>query len=268
MSNKTRSTKSTAPPSSSAPSASALVASGPSAPLVPDMSLEEMVKHIYVTVNEIKVTLSDQQQRITKLESTVTSLSQEVHSLKIIVNSHEQSMRSATIRINGFPFTTEEKLNRDSNALKARVFSQIVNPILTVAASRGLLDAPPTSNSTISSCYRVGAPSAKPDTAAPPPLVVKLTSPQLKIDLMRCKREAKVGPSDQEKALGLKRFWISEDLTQPAFKKLKELQNCVQIEKAWSVDGRLNFMLPGSNVIHRVSSVFDDLLVILDKAKS
>ena len=266
MSSKTRTAKSSAPPPSSALSASALPASAPSS--IPDLSLEDMVKHIYVTVNEIKVTLADQQQRVSKLESTVSSLSQEVHALKNVVNSHEQSQRSATIRITGFPFTSEEKLSRDNNALKNRVFNRILNPILSVAASRGLLDVAPTCNSTISSCYRVGAPSAKPDTAAPPPLVVKLTSPQLKIDLMRCKREAKVGPTDQEKASGLKRFWISEDLTQPAFKKLKELQNCVHIEKAWSVDGRLHFMLPDSDVIHCVSSVFDDIVVILDKAKS
>jgi len=221
-----------------------------------------------VTVNEIKVTLSDQQQRVSKLELTVSSLSQEVHTLKNVVNAHEQSQRSSTIRITGFPFTTEEKMSRDNNILKKRIYDRILSPILSVAASRGLLDSTPTCNSTISSCYRVGAPSAKPDTAAPPPLVVKLTSPQLKIDLMRCKREAKVGPTDQEKATGLKRFWISEDLTQPAFKKLKELQNCVHIEKAWSVDGRLHFMLPDNDVIHRVSSVFDDIVVILDKAKS
>jgi len=258
MSTKSRANKNAAP---SAASANPLSSS-------PDMSLEDMVKHIYITVNEIKVTLADQQQRVTALETTVSSLSNEVHTLKNIVNSHEQSLRSATIRITGFPFTAEEKLARDNQALKERVYNRIIGPTLAVAASRGLTPSLPLSSAVISSCYRVGAPSARPDTATPPPLVVRLANSQIKVDIMKCKKEAKVGPSDQEKAIGLKRFFISEDLTQPAFKKLKELQNCEAIEKAWSIDGRLNFMLPGSTVIHRVASVFDDLEAILSKAKS
>jgi len=235
--------------------------------LSPDLSLEEMVKHIYVTVNDIKATLNDQQQRVTKLESDVTHLNNEVLTLKNIVNSHEQNLRSNTIRITGFPFTEAEKSSRDTSALKGRVFARIVSPILDVAAARGLIDKPLSCNSVIASCYRIGAPAARADTASPPPLVVKLTSPQLRVDLLRCKKEAKVGPNDVEKALGIRRFNISEDLTQPAFKKLKELQNCSDIDRAWSVDGKLNFTVSGSSTVHRVSSVFDDIELILSKVK-
>ena len=53
------------------------------------------------------------------------------------------------------------------------------------------------------------------------------------------KKEAAVTPSTEEKEAGSKAFYISEDLTQPAFKKLKELKDHVDVEKAWSYEGRL-----------------------------
>ena len=53
------------------------------------------------------------------------------------------------------------------------------------------------------------------------------------------KKEAAVTPSTKEKEAGSKAFYISEDLTQPAFKKLKELKDHVDVEKAWSYEGRL-----------------------------
>ena len=60
---------------------------------------------------------------------------------------------------------------------------------------------------------------------------------------------------------------IAEDLTQPSFKKLKELQSREEIDKAWSVEGKLLFTLMGGKTVNRVSSVFEDVSVILDNAK-
>ena len=243
------------------------LSSAPSNPpsVLPDLSLEDMVKHIYLTVNDIKATLSDQQQRVSKLETEVSSLNKEVSSLKDVVNMHEQSLRSNSIRITGFPFTEDEKKSRNSAALKARILDRVLNPILTVAQERGLIDPSLPVNNIISSCYRVGSASAKPDTASPPPLVVKLSSSQLRVDILRCKKEAVFGPTSQEKAIGLKKFIITEDLTQPAFKKLKELQSSEKVDRAWSIDGRINFMLSNSTVVHRVVSVFDEVDTILEK---
>ena len=61
---------------------------------------------------------------------------------------------------------------------------------------------------------------------------------------------------------------IAEDLTQPAFKKLKELKSHEDIEKVWSFEGKLQFTFVGSKTIHKVSSVYDDVDTILSKAQS
>ena len=232
------------------------------------LSLEEKINHIFNTVNKIDSTLSDQQVRVAKLESEVGGLNEEVLTLKNIVNSHEQQLRSSIIRITGFPLTEDEKLAKNSSALAARVFDRIIGPILNLAASNGLMDFAPTAGNTIASCYRIGNPAAAASADSPPPLIVKLRSSEIRVNILRCKREAVFGPTEAEKADGCRFFMIAEDLTQPAFKKLKEMKSREEVAKAWTVEGRILFSLTGSKIVNRVASVFEDIETILSNAKA
>ena len=232
-----------------------------------DLSLEDKINHIFSMVNKIDATLAEQQAKVIKMESDIFLLNKEVSSLKNIVNSHEQSSRSHIIRISGFPLSEAEKSARDSAALKSALYERIISPVLTAAVNKNLIDSLPSINNSILSCYRVGAKAASANSAPPPPLVVKLSNPQLRVAILKAKREAKFGPTEEEKALGFRGFYISEDLTQPAFKKLKELQNREECSKAWSIDGRIFFMLTGSDTIHRVQSVFETIETSLGKSK-
>ena len=159
-----------------------------STPSPGDLSLEEKVNHIFNMVNKIDLTMGEQQERITKVETDVNQLSKEVYSLKNIVNSHEQERRSSTIRITGLPLTAKEKKSRNTSDLKLRVFDRILDPILSVANDNGLLDARRTVENTIVSCYRVGAAAALADTDSPPPIVVKLRSSKTRINILKCKK--------------------------------------------------------------------------------
>ena len=102
-----------------------------------DMSLDEKVNHIFNMVNKIDATLSEQHQRIVKVETDVGLLTTEVYMLQNIVNAHEQERRSSTIRITGLPITMEEKSNKSTVELKQRVFNRILGPILSVAKEAG-----------------------------------------------------------------------------------------------------------------------------------
>ena len=254
------------PPKSKSPKSKPAASASTTSP--GDLSLEEKVNHIFNMVNKIDVTMGEQQERITKVETDVNLLSKEVYSLKNIVNAHEQERRSSTIRITGLPLTAEEKKSRNTADLKPRVFDRILGPILSVAFANGLLDAQPTVENTIVTCYRVGAAALKADTDSPPPIVVKLRSSETRINILKCKKEATFGPTPAEKELGCRFFAIAEDLTQPAFKKLKELKSHEDIEKVWSFEGKLQFTFVGSKTIHKVSSVYDDVDTILSKAQS
>jgi predicted RNase H-like nuclease (RuvC/YqgF family) len=128
------------------------------------LSLEEMVRHIYNTTNRMEATLADQQTRINACETNVQVLNRQVYDLQNVVNLREQELRGLTIRINGFPYTDEEKTS-DSKALSKRVYDRILFPMLNYAKSRNEINKVPTINNTISSCYRVGLASAKTNTA-------------------------------------------------------------------------------------------------------
>ena len=126
-----------------------------------ELTLEDKVNHIFNMVNKIDSSLSEQQVRVTKLETDMVDLTKEVHTLKNSVNSHEQERRSTTIRITGFPLTEEEKGASSSEDLKKRVFERLLGPILNVAYDNGLTVTRPTISNTIVSCYRIGAAAAQ-----------------------------------------------------------------------------------------------------------
>ena len=162
----------------------------------------------------------------------------------------------------------DEKNVRSSAELKERIFNRILNPILSLAKDKGFLAEQPTVENTISSCYRLGMAAAVPNTGNPPPLIVKLSSSDTRINVMKCKREAVFGPNQAEKEMGCRFFAIAEDLTQPTYKKMKELQDHEDVDKAWSFEGRLQFTLVGSKTVHKVASVYDDVNVIISKVQS
>ncbi len=260
-------------------------------PDISHLSLEDKINHIFLTVTKIDKANSDHHERIVKLESQVgsvntevDSLTKEVKSLKNLVNTREQESRGCNIRINGFPMS-EDELRLGPRSLGERVFQRILKPILSAAKVKGILsEKVPSFENAVSECWRIGGTNARAAVATTaalaaaagvsaqarppaPPIIVRLTSPQLRIAIMKAKRDATPPPLDAEKAAGFNRFLISEDLTPPAFNKLRELQSSEDVAKAWTVNGRIFFIKKDSNQISTCNSVFDDLQVILSRAR-
>jgi hypothetical protein len=234
----------------------------------PNLSLEDMVKHIYVTVNRMEARFSEQQQRITKCESNVDVLNKQVYDLQNIVNLREQELRGLSVRVSGLPYLEDEKASTDSKFLAKRVYDRIFLPMLNYAKSRNEVDKIPTLNNTISSCYRVGPAAARTNTTSPPPIVIKFVNEHVRLAILRNKRQHTPSPTNEEMSAGYKRFIIAEDLTPQCFKLLRELQRNEDIAKAWTSDGKIRFVLKDSTVIHRVKSVYDSVQVILSKIRS
>jgi hypothetical protein len=194
-------------------------------------------------------------------------LNRQVYDLQNIVNLREQELRGLTIRINGFPYTDDEK-SADSKALSKRVYDRILVPMLNYAKSRNEIDKIPTINNTISSCYRVGMASAKTNTANPPPIVLKFINEHVRLAILKNKRQHTPAPSNQEKQAGILGFSIMEDLTPQCYKLLRELQKSEEVTKAWTTEGRIRFIIRGSDNVHKVKSVFDLAHAIISKAKN
>jgi len=94
----------------------------------------------------------------------------------------------------------------------------------------------------------------------PSPIIIKLCSKQLRLAILKNKKTSISSPTTQERAAGIKRFVLVEDLTPPNYKKLSELLGDERIEKAWSIEGRLRFVLSGSDKsVKKVKSVYDSV---------
>jgi hypothetical protein len=234
----------------------------------PELTTEQMIKHIYSTVNNIEATMKQQQAKVESLENDVTRLNKQVYDLQNIVNAKEQESRGLSVRITGVPFPEEEKASTDGKFLMKKVYNRILQPVLTAAKSKNHIERVPTMANTVQSCYRVGAASFSTGTGAPPPIVLKFVNEVVRLAILRNKKIAMPSPLPEEKDMGIVRFSMTEDLTPPSYKLLKELQRREEVTKVWTVNGRILWTRSGSQVVHRVKSVFDPVDTIIAKASA
>jgi hypothetical protein len=83
---------------------------------------------------------------------------------------------------------------------------------------------------------------------------------------MRYKKDNIPSPTDAERAAGINRFANVEDLTSVNAKRLKEYRDDSRVSRAWTVDGRIRFVLAASpDVIRKASSPFISAADIIDK---
>jgi hypothetical protein len=234
----------------------------------PDLSTDEMIKHIFAAVNRIELTQADHKVRISECEAKIGVLDRQVYDLRNIVNQREQELRNMSIRISGFPLQDDEKASTDAKFLAKKIYEKALYPVLAGAKAKNDIDKIPNLNNTIASCYRVSANTARANTSTPPPVVIKLQSEHARMAILKNKRLSTPSPTAEEKALGLKKMIIMEDLTPSCYKQLRELQRSEEVQKAWTVEGRIRFLLTGSQTIHKVKSVFDPASQIIEKAKN
>ena len=237
-------------------------------------SLEAKLDMLLSNVAEIKVL----QTRVNKLEavvadlsSTVAAQSKEITSLKEKENYRDQLSRSNAVRLFGFGVSEEEDGGSDAaKSLTKRVYDIIVKPVLAAAKLNKQLETLPSLSNAISEVYRVKV-GSKPKPIVgmaagpppPPPIIIKFASPAVRMAFLRNKRASLPSPTVYEAANGTKRYTVVEDLTVVTYKKMREMADCKEVDKVWSIDGRLRFTIPGDKNVYKVKSVFQSLSEIL-----
>jgi hypothetical protein len=219
-----------------------------------------------IQLSEMKTLLTSNQARIVQLEDQVTGLHGEVKQLKELVNSREQQSRSLTVRILGLPVTEDELHGPDPASATAKTsYDRILRPILSAAKSKGKISTLPALQNTVNKAYRAAKPTSA--SANPPPIILHLTSPAIKTAVFTSKRDSLPNPSDAEKALGLKKFLLVEDLTPPTFSFLKLLKDDSRVARAWTVDGQIRYIVEGDkdNIIRKVKSIFNTVDSLFSK---
>ena len=239
----------------------------PKTPAQPSMeSLEAKIDRLLAKVDE----LSAMQVKVVKLEEANVSLSQqvallnkEVMLLKEKENNRDQMSRGNSVRLFGLSISEEEKVDGGKSLIK-RVYDQIVKPVLAAAKTNKQIVA-------IVDAYRIRPGMSKPTISGqplplPPPIIVKFANPAVRLAFLRNKRANLPNPSVDESAAGTRRYTVVEDLTGTNYKKLRELADSSEVDKAWSVDRRLRFIIMGDKTVRRVKSVFDSVTDIINNS--
>ena len=220
--------------------------------------------------------LEPMSQKINDLHNSLGQLRDEVSSVTYTVNNHEdrlrvleqnmatqkehanfqqQQLRALTIRLLNVPTTTGEATNNFST-LRETVYNRFLEPLLQLAKVKNELSAVPPPNIIIESCFRPYAPAPG---KQPPPVIIKLSSRQFKVALMKHRKELP-SPTADETASGITRFILVEDLTPDNHRFLAALSKSKLTAKVWSVDGNIKFTkLSKPTEVITVKSVYESV---------
>jgi hypothetical protein len=240
-----------------------------SAPTLKDLhqSMQQLINSVAGLSNKIDV-IEQKLTTMEQLQKSVSDVTTEVSNIKETLNRVEQDSKACVIRVTGLS-VSDADMNQHGfeKAIIKRVYDRVVKPILSVAKNNGDIDSVPTMLNVLEQGYIVtkGA-KDKQGRPLPPVLAVRFTNRYLRNTVMRLRRDNMPTPSDAERAAGISRYYINEDLTTETARKVKELRSCELVERVWTIDGRIRFTKVGeSNSVVKLTSPFIKLEDALSK---
>jgi len=225
-----------------------------------DQKLDFLIQLSVSTAKEmatIKTSVEALQTRVTAAETDIGSSQNEIKMLKNTVNRLEQASRNLNIRIMGIPLVEGENVAKVA-------YDRVIKPILIKAKDNNKISTIPQLATLITEAYRV-RPRLSDEIMLsdrpiyPPHIIVKLSSSAFKTVIFSSKKDGLPSPSEAERAAGIRRFAVVEELTPLTFKYLKQLRECREVERAWTVNGQILYILNGDQLrtVRRISSIFD-----------
>jgi hypothetical protein len=231
-------------------------------------TLKDLHASMQVLINSVSALTSKVEaieSKIDKMEllhKNVENITLEMNKIKESVNRVDQDARACIVRISGLTVSEADmNLHGFEKSIIKKVYDRIVKPVLTVAKTNGDLESVPTMLNVQEQGYIVNRGGKdKQGRAMPPILAVRFTNRFLRNTVMRLRREHMPSPSDEEKAAGVSRYYINEDLTPETARKVKELRGSALVERVWTIDGRIRLTKVGDpNTIIKVNSPFMSL---------
>jgi hypothetical protein len=203
--------------------------------------------------------------KVIMLEEKVTKQEAEIAELKNHATASEQATRASTIRIFGVaPLLEDVEALGEAKAIAKRAYDRVIKPILQAAKSKGAIDSVPQLNTLIESAYAVGKPRADAQgRGMPPPIIINFHNKALRDVVMRHKKGNIPVVSAAEKAAGVARIVVVEDLVPVIHKKVKEMMGVDTIDKVWTINGFIRFTVPGDNTVRKVQSPYSTIQDIL-----
>ena len=226
----------------------------------PGATVDQKLDFLIAGFTSFRMTLSEVQHHIKNTDKEVNSLKQEVKQLKDIVNKYEQASRNLNVRIIGLPQAASENTPK-------QVYDRIIRPLLVTAKDAGKINSVPQLSTVVTEAYRMRPKdSGTTSPSRPPHIMVKLSNQTIKSALLSVKKNSMPLPSEEEKAIGIQKFIITEELTRPVFQLLKQLRNDDRVDRAWTIDGKIRFTKKNDDQkkVYKVRSNTDQLDYIID----
>ena len=225
-------------------------------------ALEEPLK-------ELKGLIADLRSQLDTEKSANKKLGDEVISLKLAVNDLQQGKRLKYLRTFGVTITEAEAREKGiDEAICGKVYEKLLVPVLRGAVSKGLILEIPTMRQTLACGYKSGRETVDGQgRTLPPPLVIKFVKKEVRDIVLRSKKEFLPTTSSAEKAGGIKRYSLVEDLTRPTHQLFRELVADERVGAVWTVDGRIRYTRSGdgTNKVFKTTSPFTTVEELLKK---
>lgn len=225
------------------------------------VSLSEENKQLRTALKEKDSQLSDMQDSLNTMESKINSL--------------EQHHRGWGARVLNIPLTKEEEANPEATIEK--VYRLALLPMLEGAHETGRLREIPTADQVLEVAHVLPGKAGQPK-----PIIMRFYNRNLRNLIFQMKRDfaTREGPSGggarngrsggggdgaQVGSAGGGRFMypLYDDLTQANLAKMRAISQDDRVQACWTVGGQIKFKLKNSDAVKKVSSIFDDLDVIL-----
>jgi hypothetical protein len=210
--------------------------------------------------------LTASQAKVSALEREVTTIRKELFTLKENFNSRDQADRVLTVRVLGLHPTEDEANGPDpSKAAAKTAYDRVLKPLLQAAKDKGIISTIPSITNTVETAYRMKMKTTSSSSGPPPLIVIRLILQNIKSSLFKVKKDALPSPTEDDRAKGVKRLLLVEDLTPDTYNFLKTLREDPRVLRAWTVDGRVRYAREGdeSNWVHKVDSIYKPIDIIL-----
>jgi hypothetical protein len=222
--------------------------------------LEKIVEKLQETNNR----LDQQEARFDKLETFLRESREEnkelkeqlriknveVKQLQQKVNDIEQHNRSYNVRIFNLPIEGDKA---DTRNVMKQVFTKLLSPILQGAVDRGRLHSLPGVEVLLETAHILPGKEDKPN-----PIICRFFNRYHRTLVLQLKKDfAPRMVTTGSNRLPPYLYQIFEDVTADTFRMMRAISNHPDVTACWASGGHLRYRIKDSDVIHRVSSVYD-----------
>jgi hypothetical protein len=232
--------------------------SAPSSPRPMEVLQEEMnekLTSLMEKVNSLSDALRSVKRENEQLKTTVQNQADEIADLRNVINDRELHARSWSIRALNIPIPAEQETS--NGAVMEIVYKELIAPVLEGAKAKGEIPAVPPCHNLIETAHIL------PGKGSRKPVIIRFFSRYWRSLLFRYRKEfaPREGPAPAPTAADRRPakmcYPFYEDLTRATFKQLMTIQQHEQVVSAWTVSGVVRFKVKDSDVIYKVSSIYD-----------